>query len=101
VTSYSVEGKRRVGFDAGSPLGLMVGQVLVVGLGERELPWGLLKVYIDARYLGRYVIVDDDAAREVRRAWAASYSHLVAPKPDPEKVFLDADGEPSLIEVFP
>ena len=83
---------------ATSPLGLLMGtQVLVVGLGENELPWGLLKVYINARYRGEYVIVDQCHADEFRSAWAGSFGgHLLTDKPDPEKVFRDSDGGPEL-----
>lgn len=58
------------------------GQTLIVGVEDDPDEPGLLRVYIQARSLWRYVLVSDPAEQErVRRAWGSS-RHLFMPSPD-------------------
>jgi hypothetical protein len=61
-----------------SIIGLMLGlSALVVDVTD-DAETGGARVYIDARYLGRYVVIDDPAAAdEMRRQWRNASQHLV------------------------
>jgi hypothetical protein len=68
---------------------LMTGSTaLVVGLDDG--PDDSLKVYIGARYKGRYLLVDDPAAqRVIRDAWAGM-GHVLIPLPREDQIHQDA-----------
>jgi hypothetical protein len=68
---------------------LMGRSALVTGITENDD--GSLRVYVGARYLGRYCIIDDpDAAQEVCRAWADVTQKLFISAPPPDRIFCDA-----------
>lgn len=67
---------------------------LVVGV-EDELVDGCLKVYISARYLGYYVLIQDpEAQREVRRAWSGM-GHVTIPLPPADCIYRDEEKDES------
>lgn len=75
---------------------LMGSAVLITGVEDDPEP-GLLRVYIDGRYLWRYVLVSGPAEQEkVRRAWAGAMGHLTMPRPD--HYYVDEDALAALTE---
>jgi hypothetical protein len=63
---------------------------LVVGV-EDELEEGCLKVYVGARYLGTYVLIQDpEAQREVRTAWRGG-GHVLIPLPPQGHLYRDGE----------
>lgn len=70
-------------------LDILTGNATLV-VGIEDTPDGALKVYIDARYLRRYVVATDpDEIAEVRRAWNSSTGHVFMRTPPPEVVMVD------------
>lgn len=66
-----------------SIFGLLAGtHTLVVGVEDQDD--GGLRLYLDARYRGVYVVVDDPAAQaQARAAWATG-GHVTIPVPPAE-----------------
>jgi hypothetical protein len=58
--------------------------------GVERLVDGTLKVYVGQRSLGLYTIIhDEDAAREVERAWGNPGHHVLIPSPPADCIFSD------------
>ncbi len=71
-------------------LGMMLGlRSLVVGV-EEDAETGGVRVYLDARYLSRYAVIDNpEAADEMRRQWRNGLQHLIIEKPPDEAITTD------------
>lgn len=62
---------------------LVTGGSEVVGIAETDEPDAYLKVYVDSRWLGRYVLIyDEDAAQQIRDRWAGPYKLHIPYVPD-------------------
>lgn len=58
-------------------------------VGVEDDPNGMLRVYIDHRSYGHYVLIEDEEDKErARRAWDMSYQgHLFMKRPPSEAVY--------------
>ena len=66
-----------------SLFGLRAGShVLIVGVEPDPEEPDLTRVYIDARYLCKYVLCSGESAESVRRAWGSSGHHVTCPTPE-------------------
>lgn len=62
----------------------------VLMVGVEDDPEGGIRVYINARYLGQYVLcTNPDDINRVRNAWGSTAQHVFMPTPPPEMVFQD------------
>ncbi len=61
-------------------------------VGLEEMEDGALKVYVDCRSRGLYVIVkDEEVKKELRSAWGDTSVHVLIPLPRPDQIFCDDD----------
>lgn len=70
-----------------------ISDCLVVGVEDD--PSGMLRVYIDHRSYGRYVLIEHEEDKErARDAWAQSFGgHLTMKRPPADAVFVEETDE--------
>lgn len=81
----------------GTAFDLLFGGRLIVGVEDDVEEPGLVRIYLDARYEWRYVLVDQAEAEKVRYAWGG-VNHLTTRLPKGTPVYVDEAGKAAAAE---